>query len=75
MTDTLVNILAIKFDGNFAADADKFERIDRFCARRDVTPQERHAASYHASKEGMGEHFDTLATDPYFADPDNFGYT
>jgi len=70
--DKLSDILSIRFDGNYAADADKFTRIDQFCARGDVTPEERHAASYHASMEGMGEHFDTPATDPYFADPNNF---
>lgn len=70
--DALADILAIQFAGNYMADARKFDRINKFCARPDVTPADRHSASYHASYNGMGEHFDTPATDPYFANPNNF---
>lgn len=53
--DTIGDILAIKFGGNFALDARHFARIEQFLRRRDITPRDKFKADYHASMNGMGE--------------------
>lgn len=52
--DTLKDILAIKFVGNYAADSMRFKRIDDFCMRADVAMADKRTALDFASKEGMG---------------------
>jgi hypothetical protein len=54
MSDTIGDILTIRFGGNWALDRDKFARIDRFIARRDVPMADKIKASRYADEIGMG---------------------
>lgn len=66
-TDSLADILSITFAGNYAADADKFARIDRYIQRPDVIPADKFQADRHASLNGMGEDIADPGADYYAA--------
>lgn len=52
--DTITDILNIEFAGNYRDDAEKFERINKFLARKEVHPYIKFAADLHANINGMG---------------------
>ena len=51
---TITDILALKFAGNYSADADTFRLIDTFLVRTDVSVPDKVTALQYYSKEGMG---------------------
>ena len=53
--DTLDDILAIKFAGNYCRDdAKHFERINRYLGQKGIHPLKKFAADLHANINGMG---------------------
>lgn len=71
--DTLGDILTIRFEGNFAADMNKFSRINAFLRRPDVSPEDKWKADHYASKVGMGADCERPADYvEYYSDPENF---
>lgn len=75
--EELAQVLRIKFEGNAGADiisSDKFERINHFLARKDVSPQLKFVADYHANLFGMGEHIEYPGDDYYNTWAEDNGY-
>lgn len=53
-TDTLADILAIRFAGNHASDMHHFNRIERFIMRANVPLDDKQRAYDHYVVKGMG---------------------
>jgi hypothetical protein len=52
--DTLDDILAIKFAGNYRDDAKSFDRINKYLGQKGEHPLKKFAADLHANINGMG---------------------
>lgn len=71
--DTIGDILTIRFEGNYRDDAGRFNRINAFLRRPDITPEDKWKADYHASLKGMGlECVRPPDYVEYYSNPDNF---